>query len=64
MESKLIEYLLTSLVIKRAIQMANARNATIKDGAPRVEAADLIQVAIDELKFMHPTVIKGLIQTE
>lgn len=64
MEPTTAEYLLTSMVIKRAIQMASAINARAADGAPRVEAADQLEAAIEELKSIHPIVMKALRQTE
>jgi hypothetical protein len=62
MESTLIEYLLTSMVIKRAIQISNAINVSAEEGTPRVEAKDQIEVAISELKAVHPLVMKALTQ--
>jgi hypothetical protein len=58
----MIEYLLTSMVIKRAIQIAKAKNAAADDDAPIVNGADTLNEAIDELKFVRPLVMAALRQ--
>jgi hypothetical protein len=60
MESNLIEYLLTSMVIKRAIQLANAKNIDIEEGAQHVKAIDQIEDAVSELTELRPIVMKAL----
>jgi len=59
-EDKTNEYILTAHVISRAIQMASSINARLDAGQPRVEPISQIENAVNELKAIHPQVMKLL----